>query len=443
LTYFPHSKNDISEMLNKIGLKDIDDLKKLIPANYWLKSLDIPSGKTELEAYLEFKNISDLNKNYKAIFLGAGAYNHYIPAAIDEIVSRHEFYTAYTPYQSEVSQGTLQAIFEYQTYVTNLTGMDVSNASMYDGATALAESTIMSIKTTGKNKILIDKFIHPEYIEVLKTYMSPLNVQIDIYESNPFLFDLKDFNNYWNDEYACYAFASPNFCGTVLDISKLADVIHNSKSSLIQVINEPLFLSIFKKPSDFDVDIVCGDFMSFGIPLSFGGPYLGFIACKKNYMRKLPGRIIGQTIDKNGKAAYILTLSAREQHIRRDGATSNICSNHNLCAIRAGIYLSLLGKNGLKECGLKNLENAQYLRDEINKLDNFQFVNEQTFFNEFVIKTDIEYNKLKKALDEADILSFLPLNTISPLLKSAYLICATELNTDIQINNLINTLRSL
>ncbi len=443
MTYFPHSEEDIKEMLKTIGKSSLEDLVEPIPQKFRVKELDLENEKTEQEVISLFSNLAKRNKPYKSIFLGAGAYNHFIPSAIDEIVSRQEFYTAYTPYQAEISQGTLQTIFEYQTYIATLTGMEASNASLYDGATSLCEAVIMAINHTKKKKILIDKFIHPEYLETLRTYMLPIGVEIVVFENTPFKFDLEGFKRVWNSDFACFIIASPNFCGTIVDFSEIVDIIHNDKSLLIQSITEILSLAIFKAPGKLGVDIACGEAQSLGIPLNFGGPYLGFIACKKEFIRKLPGRLVGQTKDKDNNIVYVLTLTAREQHIRRELASSNICSNHGLCATRATIYLSLLGKTGLKSCGLKNLENAKYLHNSISNLKRFTVIKDQIFFNEFVVKTDIDYSKIKQKLEENDILSFYPLEKFSPELKNQYLVTATENNELEEIDNFIKVLKEL
>lgn len=443
MTYFPHSENEINEMLSTIGIKNLDELKNTIPSKYHIDKLNIKEGKSELEADLYFNNKANKNKNYNSIFLGAGAYNHYIPAALDEILSRQEFYTAYTPYQAEISQGTLQALFEYQTYICRLTGMDISNASMYDGATALAESIIIAYRITNQNKVLIDKYINPEYLKVLYTYLNPLNIEIIIYESDPFNFNIDSFKNVWNPDFACFVISSPNFFGSIIDFKEASDVIHSNNRLLIQCITEALSLSILKKPSYYNVDITCGEAQSFGIPLSFGGPYLGFIAVVNKFLRKMPGRIVGQSTDKDQNIAYTLTISAREQHIRRENATSNICTNHSLNAIRTAVYLSLLGEHGLKECGIANIENSHILQEKINKLENFNINENQVFFNEFIVNSNIEYTKIKKALEDNNILSFFPLNKYFNNYTNSYLACATEMNTEKQINDFINILGSI
>ena len=327
--------------------------------------------------------------------------------------------------------------------MSRLTGLDISNASMYDGATALTESILLAFRMTKQNKVLIDKFIHPEYLRVLKTCLEPLKIQIDLFESDPFKFNLDSFKEIWNKEYACFAVSSPNFCGSVLDLSGISNIIHSDSRLFIISVSEALSLAVLKTPADYKADICCGEAQSFGINLGFGGPYLGFFTCKKELMRKIPGRIAGQTQDRDGNIAYTLTLSTREQHIRREEATSNICTNHSLCAIRASIYLSILGANGLKECALLNLKNSHYLYNEISRLNNFKTIKNQIFFNEFVVKTTIQYSRITESLEKENILSFYPLTKIDSSLKNSYLVTATELNTLEDMDNFIKALRRI
>ncbi len=448
MSYYPHSQKDTDEMLKFIGKTTISELCSDIPEKVKIKKLNLDTGKSELETFRTLKHTAGKNRPYSSIFLGAGAYNHYIPAAVDELSSRQEFYTAYTPYQPEISQGTLRAIFEYQSYITELTGMDVSNASMYDGASALAEAVMMAVTTTRQRKVLVDKFIHPEYLKVLRTYLEPVSVEIEIFKNNPFKFEKEYFKTHWNSGYACFVVGSPNYFGTIYDIDGIAESIHSDKRFLIQTITEALSLTIFKKPSELGVDIVCGEAQSFGIPLSFGGPYLGFLACKSDLMRKMPGRIAGQTDDKDGKPAYILTLTAREQHIRRELASSNICSNHGWCALRAAMYISVMGRSGLKSVGLKNIENTRYLKDKIKTLRKFSVFDEQLSFNEFVVKTEVHYKDIKKTLEQNGILSFKPLcdeesDYTECSFSGYYLVCATEMNTIEDIDGFVKVLEAL
>ncbi|MCK4798463.1 MAG: aminomethyl-transferring glycine dehydrogenase subunit GcvPA, partial [Spirochaetes bacterium] len=435
----------IQEMLKTLSVDSLQQLAaNTVPESIALNSpLALAEPLTENSALSRLKAIAARNRQTKS-FIGLGYYDTHTPNVIlRNVLENPGWYTAYTPYQPEISQGTLQAIFEYQSYITTLTGMDVSNASMYDGATALAEAVIMAHKITGKKKILLDKYTHPDYIKVLKTYLHPLKIEIEIFNSNPYSFDIENFKNIWNADYACFIISSPNYFGSIIDFSEVSHIIHSDKRILIQNITEALSLSILKSPGEYDVDIACGEAQSFGIPLSFGGPYLGFIACKKQYLRKMPGRIIGQTNDRDGNIAYVLTLSAREQHIRREGATSNICTNHSLCALRAVVYLSILGANGLKECGLKNIENAHLLHSEISNLNNFDIIKNQVFFNEFVVNTRIDYLKIKKLLEKENILSFFPLKEFDENSINSYMVCATEMNTKKQIRHLIDILGSI
>lgn len=442
MTYYPHSKSDIKEMLKEIELDNLDNLIDAIPADLHIDHLDIQKSMNPIELENYFKSLESLNDNYKDIFLLSGANNHYIPAIVDEISQRQEFYTAYTPYQPEIAQGTLQTIFEYQTYITELTGMDIANASMYDGATATAEAILMSINQNKKKKILIDKYIHPQYLRVIKTYMKPLDIEITIYNGNPFEFNIENFKSNWNDQYSCFVISNPNFFGSFLDLSHISETIHSTKGLFIQTMTEPLHLALLTTPGECGVDITCGDAQSFGIPLSFGGPYLGFLSCNKKFLRKMPGRIVGQSEDSKGQKAFTLTMSTREQHIRRENATSNICSNHGLCALRAGIYLSTLGTDGLKNIAMKNIENAHKLSDEIDKIDNFKVIKKQTFFNEFVVKSSIDPDIIDKKLEDAGILSFYRLSEFEGY-DNYYIAGATEMNTDDAIERFITVLRSI
>lgn len=439
MTYYPHSEDDIKSMLKALGKEKLEDLTDAIPEQNRCHPIELPKGIDEMTVASHFNAVGEKNRPYRSIFLGAGAYNHYIPAVIDELAGRQEFYTAYTPYQAEISQGTLRAIFEYQTYITELTGMDVANASMYDGATALAEAVIMSVNHNRKKKVLVDSNLHPEYLKVLETYMEPIGIEIDFYNSHLFKFDSVGFEEVWNGEYTAYVVASPNYKGSIIDFSPAADIVHGTKGALIHVVSEILSLALLKSPGEMGADIVCGEAQSLGIPLSYGGPYLGFLSCKKLFMRKMPGRIVGQSADKAGNVAYTLTLSTREQHIRRENATSNICSNHGLCALRASIYLSLLGASGLRSCALKNVENAHYLQEKIGKIEGFKVFAEQSFFNEFIVKCGKPYELIKERLESADILSFLPVSGMD----NHYLVCATEMNSKEEMDRFADLLGSL
>ncbi|MBP5449449.1 MAG: aminomethyl-transferring glycine dehydrogenase subunit GcvPA [Spirochaetales bacterium] len=436
MTYFPHSQQDIKDMLKTIGKNELNDLLTPIAKEFIADKMNLPDGMSEAEVDRYFKRLAARNRPYKSIFMGAGAYNHYIPAAVDEITSRQEFYTAYTPYQAEISQGTLQAIFEYQTYICRLTGMDATNASMYDGATALAESAMMAVAQTRQQKLLVDSNIHPEYLTVLRTYMTPKNVEIDLIDTGAYEFDKAAFDKAWSKDYAAFIVASTNFCGSFIDYSQIVENVHADRRLEIQVFTEIMTFTAMKTPAELGADITCGEAQSLGNPLSYGGPYLGVIACKKEYMRKMPGRIVGQTKDKDGNIAYTLTLTAREQHIRRELASSNICSNHGLCAFRASVYMSMLGKTGMESVGKANIIQSHKLQKKIAALPNFEIVPNQIFFNEFVVKTNIPADKLNKALEDNDILSCYPLENN----KGCYIVCCTEMCSDEDIDNFVNVL---
>jgi glycine dehydrogenase subunit 1 len=443
MTYFPNSENDIREMLDALGMKQLEDLASPVPDKFKVKNCPSIDDMTQIELENHFTGIASKNRKYSSVFLGAGAYDHYIPPTVGEITGRQEFYTAYTPYQAEVSQGTLRGIFEYQTYVAEITGMDVSNASMYDGATACAEAIAMAVGITRQRKVLVDKYIHPEYLEVIRTYMEPTGVEVTVYDSDPFAFNSEKFKKSWSADYAAFVISSPNYCGSLTDYSDIADTVHSGKRLLIHVVSEAMSLSVLRSPGDGGADIACGEMQSFGIPLSFGGPYLGFISCKKEHLRKMPGRIVGQTKDADGNIAYVLTLTAREQHIRRELASSNICSNHGLCAMMTSVYLSTLGAKGLRSCGLSNIEKSHHLREQIALIEGFEIFDEQIFFNEFTVRTVIARNKIDDALEKAGILSFRSLEGISEELKDCYLICVTEKNTVEEIEKFTEVLRGL
>lgn len=439
MTYYPHSEDEIQQMLEVLQKDSLQDLTSTIPEMYKKRGIGLEPGKDEFEVARDFAALAGKNSPYESIFLGAGAYNHYIPAAVDELSGRQEFYTAYTPYQPEISQGTLRAIFEYQTYIGRLTGMDVANASMYDGATALTEAVLMAVNQTRKKKILIDRFINPSYLEVLETYMAPLEVEIVYLEGDGFSLDTAAFDQAWSADFACFVIGSPNYYGSIIDYSPLVEKVEKDKRILVHCLSEALSMAVLKSPGQMGAHIVCGEAQSFGMPLGFGGPYLGFLGCTKKLMRKMPGRIVGQTTDSAGSVVYTLTLSTREQHIRRELATSNICSNHGLCAMRASIYLSLLGNRGLRSCGLKNIENAHYLQEKIAALPGFEIEKKQLFFNEFTVKTEIPYKKIKDTLEQHNILSFLPVSQE----KQLYLVCATEMNTKEEIDRFAGLLEGL
>ena len=362
--FTPHTDDEIKQMLSDIGVESVAELFSDIPADLKPKSFSLAAGMAEYEAFGKLNGLSAANKTERVQFMGGGYYDHFIPAAVDALSSRAEFYTAYTPYQPEASQGTLQAIFEYQTMMAKLTGLEVSNASLYDGGTALYEAAAMAVRTNGRSRIIIDAGVNPIYRKILKTYV--INQDIDIVEADPkdISTDREKIISLLDDRASALIVQTPNYFGIADDYTDLFKICGEKGITKISVFY-PMSLGILKTPGEMGADIAVADGQSLGLPLSFGGPYLGIMAASKEYVRKMPGRIVGETIDKNGKKCYVLTLQAREQHIRREKATSNICSNQALCALRAVVYLSLMGKDGFRKISLLNLEKASYLKEKL------------------------------------------------------------------------------
>jgi glycine dehydrogenase subunit 1 len=379
-------------------------------------------------------------------FLGAGAYNHYIPAAIDNILQRGEFFTAYTPYQPEISQGTLQAIFEFQSLMAKLTGMEVSNASHYDGATAAAEAGILAYHNfNGKRKkFLFSPSLNPHYLETIKTYLCGYrDVELIGTENEFALFsNPNDFINSIDQDTALVMVQNPDFFGRIFDLTKLAHAVHE-EGALLGVAVNPLSLGLLKSPGEIGADIVVGEGQPLGIPLSFGGPYLGIFATQKAYIRKMSGRLVGETVDKKGQKGYVLTLTAREQHIRREKATSNICTNQGLMALAATIYLSLLGKSGLRQVAKLNYQKAHYAAEQIAKVKGFSVIPVESFFNEFVVKCSTSVEEINAHLLDHSILGGYDLGCNYPELKNHMLLAVTEMNTKEEIDMLCNILEEM
>lgn len=401
--FLPLTDKDREEMLNFLGVKSYRELLKDIPEEYFYKGeLKIPSAISEEEAVELLESLSNENLHNLKIFAGAGAYDHYVPKVIPFIISRSEFYTAYTPYQAEVSQGTLQAIFEYQSAICELTKMEVTNASMYDGATALAEAILMALRLKPeRKKVLYAESIHPNYLAVVKTYVNLEGVSlVEVkYDQKTGQVDLNDLKSKIDENTACFAFQTPNFFGVIEDGFEIRKILDEKGSLLISVYN-PISLGLLAAPGEYGADIAVGEGQPLGIPLSFGGPYLGLFSARMEHIRQMPGRIIGETRDLEGKRGFVMTLQTREQHIKREKATSNICSNQNLCALTALIYLSLLGKNGIKEIAFQNTVRAHYLLDKLVKETPVKKVFDGPIFNEFVVALPLKAEKLiDRALD--------------------------------------------
>ena len=444
MSYISLSDKDRKEMMAKIGISSLDELFSTIPKDIMLKrELNVPSPMTELELIQLFEKITQKNsyQNYLS-FLGAGAYSHVIPYIVDYLSSRGEFISPYTPYQPEVSQGTLQIIFEFQTLICQLTGMDIANASLYDGASAAAEAVLMAHRLKGKSKVIIAKTLHPHYRRVILTYVKNLGVEIEeIKYSETGEFDLKDLRKKLDDKTAAVVFQSPNFMGIIENLKKISDLAHSVQALSIAVVTEPVSLGILEAPGKLGADIVAGEGQSFGLPLSFGGPYLGFMACCKEYIRQFPGRIAGQTKDVDGKRGFVLTLSTREQHIRRERATSNICTNQAWCALRATIFLETLGQEGLKELAWQNIQKANYALEKLSQIKGIERKFKGNSFNEFVLEFSGGFEKISRSLRKKGIIGGLNLGEYYPELKKCALVCVTEMHKKDDIDRLVAVLK--
>lgn len=444
--FTPHTENERQDMLRTVGVNKLEDLFQDVPAKYRFPKLDLPPAMTEMEALDNLNYLAGANDTTHdlACFLGAGAYNHYIPAAVDNLLQRGEFYSAYTPYQPEISQGTLQAIFEYQSLIAALTGMDVSNASHYDGATAAAEAAVMALNQFRfkRSKIVISPAVHPQYRETLRTYLNgyeELQIIGDESGSDP-LEDPSTLADLLDDNTALLLVQYPDFFGRIFDYTKLIEKAH-AVGALVAVAANPTALALLTPPGTYDADIVVGDGQPLGIPLSYGGPYLGFYATKDEYLRKIAGRLVGETTDAQGRRGYVLTLTAREQHIRRDRATSNICTNQGLMMLAATVYLSLLGKQGLKKVAELCYHKAHYAAQEIAKIPGYEVIGNQPFFHEFVVKCPAPVEDINFHLLEHGILGGYDLGHDYSALSEHMLIAVTEMNSRQEIDALCTVLK--
>ena len=403
--YMPHTDAEIKDMLGKIGVNEIDDLYADVPEEViFKKEYNIPESMSEIELRKHFKELGDKNETL-TIFAGGGVYDHYSPSVINHLLSRSEFYTAYTPYQPEISQGTLQYIFEYQSMICELTGLEASNASMYDGATAASEAMFMMVASSKKkNRVLISETINDRVRKVVATYTKFHGIELTVIPEKNGVTDLEKIDEELaKGDVAGLMVPTPNKYGIIEDYTGLAEKLHSAKAFLTNYC-DPSALAVLKTPAEWGADIACGDGQSLGMPLNFGGPYLGFIACNKGMLRKMPGRVVGATKDANGKRAFVLTLQAREQHIRREKATSNICSNQSLMALYATIYLSLMGKEGLKEVNMIACDGAHYLYKKLLDSGKFKAAFDKPFLKEFVVTTDLDMKKVNDRLLENGIM---------------------------------------
>jgi glycine dehydrogenase subunit 1 len=452
MSYVPHTDSDRAAMLAEIGVEAVGDLFLEVPESVRYPELKLPPALSEMEILGELRAMSEKNADldHHACFLGAGAYNHFVPSVVGHIIGRSEFYTAYTPYQPEISQGTLQAIFEYQSMVCALTGMDVANASHYDGATSLAEAAIMAVNVSrGKrHKIIVSPSVHPEYRATLRTYTPGPDLVVVGDEGPTFNIQYPISNIQLDDDTACLIIQNPDFFGQLLStdsengLSGLADAVHEV-GALLVVMVDPISLGLFTPPGKYGGDIVVGEGQPLGNPLNFGGPYLGLFACREEHKRKMPGRLVGETVDTEGRRGFVLTLATREQHIRRERATSNICTNQALCALAAGAYLAAMGKSGLRKVAELCYHKAHYAAQRIAALPDFDLVGDKPFFKEFVVRCPKPPGEINDALLERGIIGGYDLGRDYPQLENHMLLCVTEMNTREEIDRLVEALEEV
>jgi glycine dehydrogenase subunit 1 len=432
--HIPHTDEDIRKMLESIGIEKVEDLFETVPGKYRLsKPLSVPGplGEPDLIRHLE-----GLQSAILSSFLGAGAYHHFIPAVVSALISRSEFYTAYTPYQPEISQGTLQAIFEYQSLMCQMTGMEVANGSLYDGASSLAEAVLMAHRITKRKRVLVAQAIHPEYRRVIQTYLDPDQQEIVSipYGKKDGRTDEKVLLGLVDGNVSAVVLQSPNFFGVIEDFRRIGKEVHEKGGLMIAGFSEAIAYGILTPPGDWGADIVAGEGQSLGIPLSFGGPYLGIFTTRNQYVRTMPGRLVGETVDLEGKRGFVLTLATREQHIRREKATSNICTNEGLCALMATIYLSCLGRDGLREVAMMNLSKAEYAKKVASQVKRCKLAFSAPTFNEFVLEIEGDPERVLKEIRQEKIIGGLPLARFYPELNRHILVTVTEMNTKEEID---------
>ena len=434
-TFVPNTKEQQLEMLREIGYGKLDDLFAHIPDDVKFQGeLDLPEGMSEMEVAAEMQKIADKNVIYQSIFRGAGAYKHYIPAIVGSVISNETLQTAYTPYQAEISQGVLQSIFEYQTMICDLTGMDVSNASVYDGATAAGEAVAMC-RERKQNKALVSGAIQPSVMKVIETYCFGNEMELEVIEVKDGKTDLEDLKAKMSDDIACVYIQHPNYFGNLEDAAEIGDIAHSFKKCKYIMGVNPISLGILKTPREYGADFAVGEGQPLGLPIAFGGPYLGFMASIDSMKRKLPGRIVGQTVDHNGKTGYVLTLQAREQHIRREKASSNICSNQALCALAVGVYLAAMGNQGIKDVATQCYSKAHYMAKRMEEIG--FTVENKDFFHEFVTASETDIHAILKALGNEGILGGQPLDS------HRILWCCTEMNSKADIDRVIDILKEV
>ena len=434
-SYVPNTLEERKKMLQEIGYSSIEDLFAHIPEEVKLKGkLNIPNGKSEFEVRREMEQIAEKNQVFKTIFRGAGAYRHFIPAMVKNVTSKENLLTAYTPYQAEISQGILQSIFEYQTMICDLTGMDVSNASVYDGATAAAEGVAMC-QERKKHKALISGTVPPYVLEVVETYCFGNGMELEVIPEKDGLTDKEYLKEHIDAQTACVYIQHPNYYGNLEDAEEIGEIVHGAGAKYVMGVN-PISLGVIKTPAEYGADVAVGEGQPLGLSLGFGGPYLGFMASKEAMMRKLPGRIVGETVDHNGKTGYVLTLQAREQHIRREKASSNICSNQALCALAVGVYLATMGNEGVRQAAILSMSKAHYFAEKLEEIG-LTVCNQAEFFHEFVTRSEVDSDKILRVLEEEGILGGYPLD------EHHILWCCTEVNTKEEMDQAVHILREV
>ena len=433
-SYVPSARAERQAMLETLGLSSMADLYRAVPPEARVETLNLPDGKSEMEVVEDLTEMAGKNQIFHSVFRGAGAYRHYIPAVVKAITAKEQFVTSYTPYQAEISQGILQSIFEYQTQICELTGMDVANASVYDGATAAAEAVFMC-QDRRRTGVLAASTANPQVLEVMRTYCESRGVPFTLLPAKGYALDQDALAGLLTGSTACVFVQSPNYYGVLEDLQPVADAVHAAGAKLIVSAN-PISLGLLKTPGEYGADIAVGEGQPLGLSLNFGGPYLGFMACKQPMMRKLPGRIVGQTTDNRGSRCFVLTLQAREQHIRREKASSNICSNEALCAMTASVYLAAMGPEGLRRAAESSASHAHYLAQRLSELPGFALKTDRPFFHEFLTECPIDPELFCRKLEEKGILPSLPV-------EGGILWCCTELNRKPQIEELITAIQEV
>jgi glycine dehydrogenase subunit 1 len=443
-SYIPNTEADRAKMLGAMGLSSVTELFEVIPAEKRYPALELPAPLSEMEAKRLLLDLAERNADLEHYpsFLGAGSYHHFVPSVVDHVVSRGEFYTAYTPYQPEVSQGTLTSIYEFQTMVCSLVGMDVANASMYDGATALAEAALMAVRATRRSRLVVSSTIHPRYRQVLQTYTQGIGMEIqEAEQAEDGAMNASEVKRLLDDTTAALLVQHPNFLGCLEDLERLSELAH-AAGALLVVGADPIALGLFRAPGDLGADIVVGEGQCLGSPPSYGGPYVGLLACRQKYVRQMPGRLVGATSDADGRRGFVLTMQPREQHIRREKATSNICSNEALVALAAGTYLAVMGGQGLRTVAELCYHKAHYTAQEIAALPGYETPFGE-FFKEFTVRTSVPPARVNQLLWERGIIGGYELARDYPDLSQCLLFCVTEMNTRAQIDHLVEALEEI